>query len=66
MSNGYALFIDHNDYVWGVVRGSVGVWVDEQWTQFDNSEFGGSNICVIKEDPDHRIWFGTENGIYIR
>jgi ligand-binding sensor domain-containing protein len=59
--------IDNNDYVWCFGISSVcGVWIGEQWLQFDNSEFGGSNVWVIKEDRNHKIWFGTENGIYVR
>jgi len=59
--------IDNNDYAWCCGVGSVcGVWINEQWMQFDKSEFGGSSVWVIKEDPKRRIWFGTENGIYIR
>ena len=61
------IMIDSNDYVWCFGSGSVcGVWIDEQWTQLDNSEFGGSSVWVIKEAPNRRIWFGTTNGIYIR
>ena len=59
--------IDNNDYAWCYGIGSVcGVWVDEKWTELDVSAFGGSNVWVIKEDRNHKIWFGTENGIYIR
>ena len=59
--------IDNNDYVWCFgVSSACGVWIDRQWKQFDRSVFGGSSVWVIKEAPDHRIWFGTENGIYIR
>jgi len=58
--------IDHNDNVWCFAIGSLcGVWNDKQWTQFDRSIFSGSNVWVIKEDPNHRLWFGTEDGIYI-
>ena len=57
----YKLFISRS---YGV--GSVcGVWADE-WTQLDLSQFGGSSAWVIKEDTNHKIWIGTENGIYIR
>ena len=55
--------IDHNDYVWCYSFGSrnvCGVWTGNQWTQLE------LNACVIKEDPDHRIWIGTINGVYIR
>ena len=59
--------IDNNDDVWCYGVGSVwGVWIGEQWKQLDNSVFGGANPWIIKEATDHRIWFGTENGIYIR
>lgn len=59
--------IDHNDYVWCYGVGSiVGVWIEDQWTKFDRSEFGGSSVWTIKEAPDHKIWIGTEYGIYIR
>jgi ligand-binding sensor domain-containing protein len=59
--------IDRNDYVWCFGVTSVcGVWINEQWTQFDQYEFGGSSVWMIEEDSLHRIWFGTENGIYIR
>ena len=50
-----------NNYVWCF----GGVWIGEQWIQPDPSEFGGAGVRVVKEDPDCRIWFGTENGIYI-
>jgi hypothetical protein len=66
--------IDHNDYVWSAgvsvdeVTGgsSLGVWIDEQWFPFDAFVFGGSRVKTVKEDPNHRIWFGTSNGVYIR
>jgi len=59
--------IDSNDYVWCFGLASIcGVWIDEQWTQFDRAKFGGESARVIKEDAKHRIWFGTGNGIYIR
>jgi ligand-binding sensor domain-containing protein len=59
--------IDKNDNIWCFGVGSVcGVWVGEQWIQLDKSDFGGSSVWVIKEDLNRRIWFGTENGIYIR
>jgi len=59
--------IDHNEYVWcfGPVC-NCGVWIDEQWTQLDRKEFRNSSAWVIKEAPDHRMWFGTEDGIYIQ
>ena len=59
--------IDRNDYVWCFGVASVcGVWIGEQWQQLDSSVFGGVNPCIIKEDSNRRLWFGTENGIYIR
>ena len=59
--------IDNNDYVWCYgIASACGVWIGDQWTQIDRSEFGGSSPWIIKESPDHRIWFGTANGIYIR
>jgi ligand-binding sensor domain-containing protein len=59
--------IDKNDYAWCFGIGAVcGVWVGEKWTELDVSEFEGSSVWVIKEDRNRRIWFGTENGIYIR
>ena len=61
--------IDHNDNVWcfAIGRDCV-VWRNKSknWTKFDRSEFGGSSVWVIKEDRNRRIWFGTENGIYIQ
>jgi ligand-binding sensor domain-containing protein len=65
--------IDHSDNAWGYGWcdgwAGVGVWIGKQWTQFDSSEFGGSGssgrLPLIKEDPYHKMWFGTENGIYI-
>ena len=54
--------VDSNDYVWYF----GGLWIGNRWTQLDNSEFGGSSVRVVKEAPDHRIWFGTEDGIYIK
>jgi hypothetical protein len=60
--------IDHNDYAWCFGVGSEsGVWIGKQWKQFDfNGEYAGGGVWVIKEDASHRIWLGTENGIYIR
>ena len=61
------MFIDRNDYVWCFNLFSVsGVWINERWIQFDRSEFDGNDMQMIKEDPNGKIWFGTENGIYIR
>jgi len=57
------IVVDHNDYVWCYSFGSsnvCAVWAGNQWTQL------GFNAWVIKENPDHRIWIGTINGIYIR
>ena len=59
--------IDNNDFVWCYGVGSVsGVWIGNQWKQLERSELGGSSAWVIKKDPTHKIWIGTENGIYIR
>ena len=57
------IIIDHNDNIF--VSG-CDVWIGGQWTPFDRSEFGGSGVWVINEDLQHRLWFGTENGIFIR
>jgi ligand-binding sensor domain-containing protein len=60
--------IDHNDYVWcyGFIS-AYGVWINKHWTKIDFSEFGEiRSIWAIKEAPDHKIWFGTEDGIYIK
>jgi ligand-binding sensor domain-containing protein len=54
--------IDHKDNI--LCFG--GVWIGEQWRPIDRSRFGESSGLVVKEDPYHRIWFGTEDGIYIR
>ena len=64
---GSRITIDHNDYVWhhGVGAGCR-VWIDMQWKEFERSYFGGSSVWVIKEDPKNKLWFGTENGIYIQ
>ena len=43
-----------------------GVWMGDKWKQFDRSEFGGLSAHVIKEAPDRRIWFDSEDGIYIK
>lgn len=41
------------------------VWVDKNWTKIDFSEYGGIiSIWALKEFPEHKIWFGTEDGIY--
>jgi len=61
--------IDQNDNVWCYSVGSMnfgGVWNGDKWALLDSSEFGGSRVWVIKEDPEGRMWFGTENGIYIK
>jgi hypothetical protein len=61
------VFIDHKDNIWGFGVGKdCVVWNSGYWIKFDRSEFGGSSVWVIKEDTEHRIWFGTESGIYIR
>ena len=59
---GPPITIDHNGYVWF----PFGVWNGKKFTQFDSSKFGGSGVWVVKESPDYRMWFVTENGIYIR
>jgi len=61
--------IDQNDNVWCYSVGSMnfgGVWNGDKWVLLDSSEFGGSRVWVIKEDTEGRMWFGTENGIYIK
>jgi ligand-binding sensor domain-containing protein len=58
--------IDHNDYVWCYGMASTGgVWIGKQWIELNRSDFGGLRVCVIKEGPNNRLWFGTENGIYV-
>ena len=54
--------MDNTDYVWYF----GGLWIGNQWTKLDPSEFGGLSVRVVKEAPDGRIWFGAEDGIYIR
>ena len=60
--------LDSNDNIWcyGGVGRSGGVWYGNQWMQLDNSGSGVSGLWIIKEDREHRIWIGTENGILIR
>jgi len=59
--------IDNKDNVWCFGVGMTsGVWIGKQWKQFDNSVLGGLNPWIIKEDRNGRLWFGTENGIYIQ
>ena len=60
--------IDKNDYVWCLgIEYIFGVWINEKWTQFDESKlFGGESVRAVKEDLNGRMWFGTRNGIYIR
>jgi len=67
-TNGHTqITIDNKDNVWYFGIGTAsGVWIGEQWKPFDNSVLGGLNPWIIKEDPKGRLWFGTENGIYIR
>jgi len=62
--------IDHNDYAWcfgtdyaWCVGSGSGAWAGDQWMQIDFEDDMG--IWAIKEDADYRMWFGTENGIYI-
>ena len=60
--------IDHKDNVWcyGFIS-AYGVWIDKNWTKIDFSEYGEiRSILAMKESSDHKIWFGTEDGIYIR
>jgi ligand-binding sensor domain-containing protein len=58
--------IDRNDHVWCYGMGSTcGVWVGKEWIPLDSSKFDGSSVWVIKEGPNNRLWFGTENGIYV-
>jgi hypothetical protein len=60
------LTIAQNDYIWCYGISSVcGVWVDEKWHPIERSELGGSSAWAIKEAPNHRIWIGTEDGIFI-
>ena len=56
--------IDHDDYAWIDFYGEL--WIGEQSMQIDRSDFGGSYVSTVKMAPDHRIWFGTENGVYIQ
>ena len=59
--------IDNKDNVWCFGIGMTsGVLIGEQWKQFDNSVLGGLNPWIIKEAPNGRLWFGYENGIYIK
>ena len=59
--------VDHNDCIWCFgTGGKCGVWMGDQWMQLDRSEWGGFGAWAIIEAPDHRIWIGTEDGIYIR
>jgi ligand-binding sensor domain-containing protein len=58
--------IDHNDDVWCYGWVGSGVWIGERFEKIDSSVFGESIVWTIKEDADQRIWFGTDDGIYIR
>ena len=60
--------IDHNNNVWCYgFSCDYGVWIDKNWTKIDFSEYDEiRSIWTMKESPDHKIWFGTEDGIYIR
>ena len=59
------LLVDSKDRVWCFGFISVcGVWIGGQWEKIDL--FGDATVWAMKEDALHRIWFGTENGVYIR
>ena len=65
------LTIDHNDNVWcygGIGGKNIGVWSNKnhKLSIINSSEFNGLSVWVIKEDANHKIWFGTEDGIFIR
>jgi len=59
------VFVDHKDNIWffGILS-DFALLIDKQWKQinFVNSV---RRINSINEDADHRIWFGTGDGIYI-
>jgi len=48
-----------------------GVWIGKQWRpidfnfDFNGSEYIGNGVWTIEKDVNHRIWVGTESGIYI-
>ena len=65
--------IDHNDYVWCFDRrGTCGIWIGgEQGRKIDGKNIYDHGeytpyLTTIKEAPDYRIWFGAEDGFYIR
>jgi hypothetical protein len=66
--------IDHNDNAWSIcnvwngenLTKICGVWNGKNWIEIDIAAFGDSNVRTIKEAPDHKMWFGTDNGIYIQ
>ena len=63
--------IDHNDNVWcyGRIGGkNIGVWSNKnhKLSIINSSELCRSSVWVIKEDANHKMWFGTGDGIYIK
>ena len=62
------LFIDHKDNIWcfGIMSDCV-LLVGKQWKKIVdfNGEYSGGGVWTMNEHADRRIWFGTEDGIYI-
>ena len=61
------VFVDHKDNVWCFgLFSEFAVLTSKQWKQIKFiKDYSVRNVWAMNEDADHRIWFGTEDGIYI-
>lgn len=62
------LFIDSNNRLWAGLNGYGMVGIDlktgHSVSRYDTKQINGA-VRTIAEDGSHRLWVGTENGIYI-
>lgn len=62
------LFIDSSDRLWAGLNGyglvGINLRTGRKVAGYDNKQVKGA-VRTIAEDGSHRLWVGTENGIYI-
>jgi len=56
--------VDRSDHLWCTTYKGYAVFDGNQWT-VDDSTFNDTGVFAIEQSPDHHMWIGTGNGIYI-
>jgi ligand-binding sensor domain-containing protein len=56
--------VDRSDHLWCATYRGYAVYDGKNWT-VDDTTLGDESVFAIEQAPDHKIWIGTGNGVFI-